>query len=81
MEHIRGSRCWQEFGDEDFGRIDSIRVTEHSLVDRILDRVDAGQENLDIINWALEWGLPMDRVVEILSQLDVNRARLEPDGM
>ena len=80
MEHIRGSRCWQEFGDEDFGRIDSIRDTEKSLVDRILDRVDAGQENLDIINWALEWGLPMDRVVEILSQLDVNRARLEPDG-
>ena len=78
MEHLRGSRCWQEFGDEDFDRLDSLRHSEDLLVDRILDRVDAGQENLDVINWALEWGLAMDRVLDILSQLDVNRGRLEP---
>ena len=81
MEHLRGSRCWQEFGDEDFGRLDSIRHTQDLLVDRILERVDAGQENLDIINWAIEWGLAMDRVLDILSQLDINRARLEPAGV
>jgi len=78
MEHVRGSLCWQEFGDEDFGQLYSLIVAGDLLVDRILDRVYAGLENYDIINWAFDWGLPMDRVIDILSQLDVNRARLEP---
>ena len=47
------------------------------LVDRILDRIYAGWENLDIINWAITWGLPRHRVVDILIQIDVNRARLD----
>lgn len=78
MEHLRGSRRWREFGDEVFGHIYSLIIAGDLLVDRILDRVYAGYENLDIINWAIEWGLEMDRVVDILSQIDVNRARLEP---
>jgi len=56
-------------------------VAGDPLVDQILDRVYAGHENLGIINWAIEWGLPIDRVLNILSQLDVNRARLEPQGV
>jgi hypothetical protein len=47
------------------------------LTDCILDRVYAGYENLDIINWALDWGLPMDRVRHILKQIDVNQARFD----
>ena len=48
------------------------------LVDRILDHLDGGSENLCVINWAIEFGLPTARVVDILEQIDVNRARLAP---
>jgi len=73
-----GRKRWAEFDDEPFGKIDALIASGDSLVDRVLDRVYAGCENLEIINWAIDWGLPTDRVVDILAQLDVNRARFEP---
>jgi len=78
LEHLRGSRRWAEFSDESFGQLYSLIVQGDMLADRILDRVYAGHENLTIITWAIDWGLPIDRVLDILAQLDVNRARLEP---
>lgn len=78
MAHLRGSECYREFGDDQFGQLYSLIVTGDLLVDRILDRVYAGYENLEIINWALDWGLAVERIVDILAQVDVNRARLEP---
>lgn len=78
LEHIRGMRRWQEFDDAAFGCLYSLIVTGDLLADRILDRIDAGYENLCIINWTLTWGLPMPRVLNILEQIDVNRARLDP---
>lgn len=77
LEHVLGSGCWREFGD-DHGRLYSLIITGDLLVDRVLDRAYAGYENLDIINWALDWGLPIDPVIEILAHVDVNRARLDP---
>lgn len=81
MEHLQGTRRWREFGDDDFGHLHVLIVTGDLLVDRILDRVYAGHENLSIINWALCWGLPMERVIRILAQLDVNRAHLDPNAL
>ena len=78
LEHLQGSQRWREFGDEDFGQFYSLLVAGDLLVDRILDRVQTGYENLEIINWAIDWGLPLDSVINILAQLDVNRARLDP---
>jgi hypothetical protein len=78
MEHLRGRRRWAEFEQERFGQIDAMIEAGDCLVDRVLDRVYAGYENLDIINWAIDWGLPSSQVVDILAQLDVNRARFEP---
>ena len=78
LEHVRGQRCWREFDETTFGQLYSLIITGDLLVDRILDRVDHGDENLDIILWAIEWGLPIRPVVRILEQIDVNRARMEP---
>lgn len=78
IEHLRGRQRWAEFDDDAFGRVDSLDASEDCLVDRVLDRVYAGYENLEIINWAIDWGLPTHRVVEILAQLDVNHARFDP---
>jgi len=78
LEHLGGERRWLEFSDERFGCLYALIVTGDLLVDRILDRVCAGYENLELINWSLEWGLPPDQIIDILSQLDVNRSRLDP---
>ena len=78
LEHVRGHRRWDEFEDQTFGQLHSLIVTGDLLVDRILDRIDAGLENLDIIRWAHDWGIPVLRVLGVLEQVDVNRARLEP---
>src|SRR5262249_61513259 len=46
------------------------------LLDRILDRLKAGQENLDIIRWALDWNISLLSVRDILEALDINSRRL-----
>jgi len=78
LEHVRGMRGWQEFGHEAFGCIYALIVTGDLLADRILDRIDAGYENLGVLNWAIDWGMPIERVRDILGQIDVNRGRLDP---
>lgn len=78
VEHILGAHRWSEFEEDAFGCVYTLILRGDLLADRILDRVDAGYENLDIINWAFDWGLPTERVMEILKQIDVNRARLDP---
>ena len=78
LEHIAGRRYWGEFGPETFGCLYELIVAGDLLADRLLDRVDEGWENLTILLWAREWGLPMTRVVPMLEKIDVNRARMDP---
>ncbi|MDQ3332985.1 MAG: hypothetical protein M3552_20435 [Planctomycetota bacterium] len=78
IEHIAGRKAWREFDDEAFGCLYMLILAGDLLVDRILDHLDGGSENLCVINWAIEFGLPTTRVVDILEQIDVNRARLAP---
>ena len=78
LEHLEGNQPWQEFDPEMFGDLLGLMQSQDVLLDRILDRVCTGQENLEILQWALRYELPMDRVIGILEQLNVNNARLEP---
>jgi len=79
LEHVSGARPWAEFEDGRFGLIAKLLRENDLLLDRILDRVRFGAENLDIICWAREWGLNMDRVITLLEKLDINRARIDPN--
>ena len=76
IEHIQGTRFWIELDRDDFGLLQKEFRDDPILLDRILDRVKSGMENLDIILWAQEWNLPMDRVIHILERLDINSRRL-----
>ena len=80
VAHLSGNELWVEFGDSDFGLLDALARQDDLLLDRILDRVRNGKENLDLILWAREWGLPMDRVIQVLTDLNLNRAHLDPGG-
>jgi len=76
MEHLQGKTYWMELDCIDFGLLRNEFQTDEQLLDRILERMIEGKENLDIIKWAMDWGLPVGRVVKILERLDVNSSRL-----
>lgn len=77
IEHLEGIRFWTELDKGDYGLLKNT-FGEHSLLlDRIMDRLKSGQENLHVILWAEFWRIPMEPVLQILEMLDVNSRRLE----
>ena len=76
LEHLQGKRFWVELDRGDFGLLQRRFHEQAVLLDRILDRLKEGKENLDIICWAQEWGIHLEPVLEILEALDINSRRL-----
>ena len=76
LEHLHGTRFWVELDRGDFGLLQRRFQDKSLLLDRILDRLKSGQENLEIILWALDYRIAMPEVREILEALDVNSRRL-----
>lgn len=76
LEHLQGTRFWVELDRGDFGLFKERFQDCQLALDRIVDRLKAGQENLDIILWALEWSIPVQQVIDILLALDINSRRL-----
>jgi len=60
----------------DYGLLHRLFEQHGELLDRIVDRLKAGQENLDIINWARDFHLDVGAVIDILEALDMNSRRL-----
>jgi hypothetical protein len=76
IEHLEGKRFWKELDRNDFGLLQREFKDDQCLLDRIMDRLKEKQENLDIIIWATQFNLPLDRVLKILEALDINSRRL-----
>src|SRR4051794_40109794 len=76
LEHLQGTRFWVELDRGDFGLLQREFRDSSLLLDRILDRLKAGQENLDIILWAQDWNISIEPVIQILEVLDINSRRL-----
>lgn len=76
LEHIQGTRFWMELDRGDFGLLQREFQDHPLLLDRIIDRIKCGQENLEIIQWAHAWNMPLDKVLAILEALDINSCRL-----
>ena len=76
MEHLQGVRHWTELDHGDFGLLQREFPVDRELLDTILNKLKAGQENLCIIRWAIDSHLPLDPVIQILEALDVNSRRL-----
>src|SRR5438046_4204912 len=72
LEHLQGARFWVELDRGDFGLLQRRFQDQSLLLDRILDRLKAGQENLDILLWALDWNISLAAVREVLEALDIN---------
>lgn len=76
VEHLQGTCFWIELDRGDFGLLDREFRDQPQLLGAILDRLKAGEENLDVIDWACDCHLPIDQVIDILTTLDVNSRRL-----
>ena len=76
LEHLHGDHAWEEFSPQIFGELVALMKRRDPLFEEILRRVCDGQENLEIIQWALDSNQNMDRIRSILATVDVNRARL-----
>lgn len=76
LEHLQGRRFWVELDRGDFGLLQRHFHDNTLLLDRVLDRLKTGRENLDVICWAHDWNLPINSVLEILEALDINSRRL-----
>lgn len=76
LEHLHGKRFWVELDRGDFGLLQRTFHDNTLLLDRVLDRIKAGQENLDIILWAHEFGIEIVPLIQILEALDINSRRL-----
>jgi len=77
LEHLQGKKFWLELDRGDFGLLQRRFQDQSLLLDRILDRLKTGQENLDVIIWSLDFGIPFESVCEILEAFDINSRRLE----
>ena len=76
IEHLEGKRFYSELSADQFGLL-SRPFTDHEiLLDRIMDRLVAGQENLNVIQWGLDYSVSMPELREILTSLDINSRRL-----
>jgi hypothetical protein len=76
LEHLQGTTYWVELDHDDFELLRTHFQDKLLLLDRIVDRLKVGQENLHIIQWALDWNLPMCDVQAILLALDINGRRM-----
>ncbi|MCI0642487.1 MAG: DUF4032 domain-containing protein [Gemmataceae bacterium] len=77
LEHLEGKRFWVELDCGDFGLFKQRFQDQQHLLDRILDRLKSGKENLDIILWALDFHICMHQVLDMLEALDINSRRLQ----
>jgi len=76
LEHLEGKAFWIELDQGDFGLLQRA-FQDSPLIEPILTRLKRGEENLQVINWAIDAMLPMDEVLEVLLALDINSRRIE----
>jgi hypothetical protein len=76
IEHLEGKRFCSELNADQFALLQRPFTNHGLLLERILDRLKSGQENLEIINWAVECEMPCQAVCEILGVLKLNDLHL-----
>lgn len=76
IEHLQGKRFWMELDHGDYGILKQQFQECPLLLDRIVDRLIIGQENLHILIWSQDFGISPHLVLHILEILDINSRRL-----
>ncbi len=82
IEHVEGVRRWYEFSHDDFAKILRPILEDDRLTLVIIELMKTDKRrvmsDLEVIEWAHEAEVSMERVLEILSDIHINVARLDP---
>jgi hypothetical protein len=76
LEHLQGKTFWIELKRCEFGHLKHFCDNDDILLNRIIDKLKTGQENLDVIRWAVTEHLPLPPIHRILTAVDVNSLHL-----
>lgn len=76
LEHLHGKCFWIELKCDTFGLVRQKFQDHKELLNCIVDKLKHGQENLDILIWAINNGVSVPLVVDMLEALDINSLRL-----
>lgn len=76
IQHIRGDIYWPELDNNDFALLQNELTDCKPQVDKIIEILEEGGENLDIVQWAIDSNEDMDCIMRVLSRLDLNSHRL-----
>src|SRR5207249_1235035 len=66
LKHLQGEIFYYELEAGDFGLLQKRFAEKKELLKQILDRLINGQENLNVIVWSIDTGLPFSPIHEIL---------------
>ena len=82
IEHVEGVHRWYEFSHDDFAKLMRPILENDRLMLVILELMKTDRRrvmnDLEVIEWARDAGVPMERVIEILTDIHINVARLDP---
>lgn len=82
IEHVEGVQRWFEFPMDDFAKVLRPILENDRLMLVVIEMMKSDRlrvmNDLEVIVWARDTGLPMDRIIEILSSIHINNARLDP---
>ena len=82
IEHVVGVRRWYEFSHDDFAKVLRPILENDSLVLLIVEMMKADRRrvmnDLEVLDWAHSAKVPIERVLEILGDIHINIARLDP---
>lgn len=73
LEHLMGRVRWLEFPAGEFAALKRKFQGSTGILDRVVEKILLGAENLDIIIWASELSLDITQVIDILIVADINR--------
>ena len=82
IEHVEGVQRWFEFSHEDFAKILRPILEDDRLTLVIVELMKTDRlrvmSDLEIIEWARDADISMERVLDILCDIHINLARIDP---
>lgn len=76
LEHLHGRAFWIELDHDDFGLLNR-EFHGSTLIAPIVEMLKNGEENLEILNWAIDERKDIVEILQILDILDINSRRVE----
>ena len=87
LEHLLGDQLWQEFAEQEFGRLADLQHCTSQTIATLLKYYRKGWENLHFVQWIQDtWPDrhqpevqdEINRIMDLLAEIDTNITRFDP---